>query len=229
MKKLMIMGAGIYQVPLIKRAKEMGIYTIVVSIPGNYPGFALADQICYENTVDYERILEVAKREQIDGIVTAGTDVAVITIGKVCDELGLPGLSFAAAKVSSNKILMKEKYEQYGVRTARFRRLRFDDDMYAIAAELQLPLMFKAVDSSGSRGIIRVDSTEDFEEARRIVRETSRTDEYIAEGVCGGRGIRSPGICTEWRGKIHPSAWRLCIPRRYRSAGGTLCSVSTVR
>ena len=88
MKKLMIMGAGIYQVPLIKRAKEMGIYTIVVSIPGNYPGFALADQICYENTVDYERILEVAKREQIDGIVTAGTDVAVITIGKVCDELG---------------------------------------------------------------------------------------------------------------------------------------------
>ena len=24
-----------------------------------------------------------------DGIVTAGTDVAVITIGKVCDELGL--------------------------------------------------------------------------------------------------------------------------------------------
>ena len=186
MKKLMIMGAGIYQVPLIKRAKEMGIYTIVVSIPGNYPGFALADQICYENTVDYERILEVAKREQIDGIVTAGTDVAVITIGKVCDELGLPGLSFAAAKVSSNKILMKEKYEQYGVRTARFRRLRFDDDMYAIAAELQLPLMFKAVDSSGSRGIIRVDSTEDFEEARRIVRETSRTDEYIIEEFVEG-------------------------------------------
>ncbi|MFR3320387.1 MAG: ATP-grasp domain-containing protein [Lachnospiraceae bacterium] len=112
--------------------------------------------------------------------------MAVITIGKVCDELGLPGLSFAAAKVSSNKILMKEKYEQYGVRTARFRRLRFDDDMYAIAAELQLPLMFKAVDSSGSRGIIRVDSTEDFEEARRIVRETSRTDEYIIEEFVEG-------------------------------------------
>ncbi len=216
MKKLMIMGAGIYQVPLIKKAKEMGIYTIVVSIPGNYPGFALADQVCYENTVDYERILEVAKREQIDGIVTAGTDVAVITIGKVCDELGLPGLSFAAAKVSSNKILMKEKYEQYGVRTARFRRLRFDDDMYVIAAELQLPLMFKAVDSSGSRGIIRVDSTEDFEEARRIVRETSRTDEYIIEEFVEGE-------------EFGAQAWRLCIPRRYRSAGGTLCSVSTVR
>lgn len=78
----MIMGAGIYQVPLIKKAKEMGIYTIAVSIPGNYPGFALADKVIYENTVDYEKILEVAKAEKIDGIVTAGTDVAVITIGK---------------------------------------------------------------------------------------------------------------------------------------------------
>ena len=106
MKKLMIMGAGIYQVPLIKKAKEMGIYTIVVSIPGNYPGFALADKVYYENTVDYEKILEIAKQEEIDGIVTAGTDVAVITIGKVCDELGLSGISFAAAKVASNKILM---------------------------------------------------------------------------------------------------------------------------
>ena len=48
MKKLLILGAGIYQVPLINTAKRMGIHTIVASIPGNYPGFALADQICYE-------------------------------------------------------------------------------------------------------------------------------------------------------------------------------------
>ena len=129
MKKLMIMGAGIYQVPLIKKAKEMGIYTIAVSIPGNYPGFALADKVIYENTVDYEKILEVAKAEKIDGIVTAGTDVAVITIGKVCDELGLSGISFEAAKVASNKILMKRKYEEYGVRTARFREVGLDEEV----------------------------------------------------------------------------------------------------
>ena len=56
MKKLMILGAGVYQVPLIKRAKEKGLYTIVVSIPGDYPGFKLADKIYYENTTDCEKI-----------------------------------------------------------------------------------------------------------------------------------------------------------------------------
>ena len=37
MKKIMILGAGIYQVPLILKAKEMGLYTLVVSYPGPYP------------------------------------------------------------------------------------------------------------------------------------------------------------------------------------------------
>lgn len=186
MKKLMIMGAGIYQVPLIKKAKEMGIYTIVVSIPGNYPGFALADKIYYENTVDYEKILELARQEQIDGIVTAGTDVAVITIGKVCDELELSGLSFEAAQIASNKILMKEKYEEYGVRTARFREVAFADDMYEKAKDLNFPLIFKAVDTSGSRGIIRVDSIEEFEAARAVVKANTRTDFFIIEEFIEG-------------------------------------------
>ena len=52
MKKLMIMGAGIYQVPLIKAAREMGIHTIAVSIPGKYPGFSYADEVLHINTTD---------------------------------------------------------------------------------------------------------------------------------------------------------------------------------
>jgi biotin carboxylase len=186
MKKLMIMGAGIYQVPLIKKARELGIWTIVVSIPGNYPGFALADQVIYENTVDYERILEVARAEQIDGIVTAGTDVAVITIGKVCDELGLTGISFEAAQIASNKIRMKKKYEEYGVRTARFREVTFEDDLPAKTEGLNFPLIFKSVDSSGSRGIIRVDSQEEFAHAAAVVRENTHTDHFIIEEFIEG-------------------------------------------
>ena len=150
MKKLMIMGAGIYQVPLIRKAREMGIYTIAVSIPGNYPGFAVADEVCHINTVDYEAVLKVAREKQIDGIVTAGTDVAVITIGKVCDELGLKGLSFEAARIASDKMLMKECYEAGGVRSARFRRVGLEEDPRQAVRELSYPLIFKAVDSSGS-------------------------------------------------------------------------------
>lgn len=187
MKKLLILGAGIYQVPLIKTAKRMGIQTLVASIPGKYPGFEIADKVFYENTVDYEKILEIAKEEKIDGIVTAGTDVAVITIGKVCDALGLKGLSADAAIVASDKMLMKEKYEEYGVRTARYREIKTDDEQYADKISgLQFPLIFKSVDSSGSRGITRVDSPEEFEAARQNVLDNTRADHYLIEEFIEG-------------------------------------------
>ena len=186
MKKLMIMGAGIYQVPLIRKAREMGIYTIAVSIPGNYPGFAVADEVCHINTVDYEAVLKVAREKQIDGIVTAGTDVAVITIGKVCDELGLKGLSFEAARIASDKMLMKERYEAGGVRSARFRRVGLEEDPRQAVRELAYPLIFKAVDSSGSRGITRVNDPSGIPGAVEAVKATTRKDYYIVEEFLEG-------------------------------------------
>lgn len=187
MKKILILGAGIYQVPLILTAKKMGVETIVTSIPGNYPGFELADKVYYENTVDYDAILKIARDEKVDGVVTAGTDVAVPTIGKVCDELGLRGLSFEAATIAANKILMKEAYEKEGVRSARFREIMISDEAYADKLEgLEFPLIFKSIDSSGSRGITRVDSPEEFATARQNVLDNTRSDKYIVEEFIEG-------------------------------------------
>lgn len=187
MKKLLILGAGIYQVPLIKTAKRMGIHTIVCSIPGNYPGFELADQVYYENTVDSDAILKIAREEKIDGIVTAGTDVCIPTVGAVCDALGLRGLSSEAASISANKRLMKRAYEKEGVRSAKFREIAVDDLEYAGKLDgLEFPLIFKAVDSSGSRGITRVDSPEEFDAARQCALDNTRSDHYLVEEFIEG-------------------------------------------
>lgn len=187
MTKIMILGAGIYQVPLIETAKKMGLYTIVVSIPGNYPGFALADKVYYENTVDEDKILEIAKKERIKGIVTTGTDVCMKTVGRVCDAMGLNGLSYESSKIAVDKMLMKQKYEEYGVRTARFRKVFFSDtDMKKTVQELTFPLIFKSVDSSGSRGIVRVDSCEEFDSAIAYVQENTRKDYFLIEEFIEG-------------------------------------------
>ena len=68
MKKVLILGAGIYQVPLIQRAKKLGYYTIVASWPGKYPGFQYADKVYYVNTTDKEKLLEIAREEGISGV-----------------------------------------------------------------------------------------------------------------------------------------------------------------
>ena len=124
----MILGAGIYQAPLIRKASEMGLLTIVVSIPGPYPGFALADRPYEINTTDAEAVLEAARAEQIDGIVTTGTDVAVRTVGRVCAALGLPGIPEEAARVVTDKARMKEAFSGI-VSSSPFRVLQLSADL----------------------------------------------------------------------------------------------------
>ena len=132
----MILGAGIYQVPLIRTARRMGLYTIVVSIPGDYPGFALADKIYELNTRDKEAILAAAEKEQIDGICTSGTDVAVSTIGYICEKMHLSGIPYEAAKILTDKAKMKDAFRQGGVSAADGMRVRSAEEAQKAAEQL---------------------------------------------------------------------------------------------
>lgn len=184
MKKILILGAGIYQVPLIKKAKEMGLFTIVASIPGNYPGFAYADKVIYENTVAADAILKIAQEEKVDGICTTGTDVAVITIGKVCDAMGLRGVSVHGAEIACDKALMKKAFEENGVQTAQCRYVSLNasrEEIENICEELGYPVIFKAIDSSGSRGITKVNTAADIEKAYQAVCDITKHQEYLIE------------------------------------------------
>ena len=110
MKNVLILGAGIYLVPLILKAKSLGCHVIVCTIPGNYPGIAIADEVYYENTTDKEACLRVAKQNNVSAVCTAGTDVALPSLGYIVDQLALKGPSEKAALFSSNKLLMKEAF-----------------------------------------------------------------------------------------------------------------------
>lgn len=198
MKKLMILGAGIYQVPLIQKAKELGLFTIVVSIPGNYPGFADADQICYLDTRDKEAILSAAQEEQIAGICTAGTDVAVASIGYVCSHMGLAGISEEAALTVTDKWRMKEAFRKGGVSTADFEQVFSPEDAEKAAGRLGYPICLKAVDKSGSRGIQKVSSPAElrsaWSESRRVTdREYLLAEEYIDAHEIGVDGFIRDG------------------------------------
>ena len=163
--KILILGAGIYQVPLIKKAKEMGHFVMVASIRGNYPGFTFADKCVYLDTTDREAILSFASSERIDAIVTTGTDVAVQTIGYVCEQLHLNGISGECAELVTDKAKMKEALWRGGVRTAPFYRVHDLAEAYQACEAIKFPVVFKCVDRSGSRGICRADTPFEVPEA----------------------------------------------------------------
>ena len=53
---ILVPGAGIGQVFLLKKAREMGLTTVVVSPEGDYPGFQYADIIYHEDVRNEEKV-----------------------------------------------------------------------------------------------------------------------------------------------------------------------------
>lgn len=194
MKKILILGASIYQVPLIKTAKRLGVYTIVASIPGEYPGFALADKVYYINTVDKEAILKVSQDEKIDGICTTGTDVAVSTIGYVCERMNLAGISEEAAVRATDKAKMKEAFQAHNVSAAKFKEVHNLDEVYTAADEIGLPVVVKRVDSSGSRGITIVKEKTGLAQAFEDAVSHSYKDYALVEEMLSGTEIGVDGV-----------------------------------
>lgn len=188
-RSILILGAGIYQVPLIREAQARGFRAVIASIPGNYPGFAVADKVYYTDTTDKEAILEIAKQERVSAVVTTGTDVAVASIGYVCARLGLPGIGEAAARLLTNKALMKEAFVKGGVTTSAFRRVSSLAEARFAAAELGLPVMLKIVDKSGSRGITKVSDPAQLESAWAYAAAATGADHMVVERFVQGQEI----------------------------------------
>lgn len=182
----MILGAGIYQVPLIKKAKEMKLESIVVSPNGNYPGISLADIFIDIDTTNVNQVVGAAKEYAIDGIATTGTDVCVPSLGKVIDELGLLGTNYEAACRSMDKVQMKKALLMNNVPTAAFQIFTDSIAAQAFAEQLGYPVMVKAPDSSGSRGIIKVSGESEFQFAWDRAFEVSRSKVIIVEEFLDG-------------------------------------------
>ena len=181
MRKLLVLGAGVYQLPVIQRARQMGLEVVVCSRPGPYPGLEEADRFHPVDTTDRERCLEVAHREKVDGVLSPGSDVAMVTLGTIADALGLPGPSAAAALTASDKGAMKAAFEASGVPTPAARLVDSLEHASGVADTIGWPLMLKVVDSSGSRGVIRVDDPDALPSAYQSCRAATRARHLLVE------------------------------------------------
>lgn len=182
----MILGAGYYQLPLIREAKVLGYKTIVCSIPGDYPGIDEADVWEDASTMDIDACLQVARKHKIDGICVCGTDTVLPTLGRIVDELNLPGPGYQSAIRSSNKMEMKRAFEENGVRTAPYAKATSFEECRQFAAQWNYPVVLKVVDSSGSRGIAIVKDEESMRRQYDEVCEATAKDYIIVEDFVEG-------------------------------------------
>lgn len=189
---IMILGAGVYQLQLIKKAKEMGIKTVVVSPKGPFPGIPLADVFLDIDTTDIGRVLAAAREHSISGIVTTGADVCVPTIGAVVDALGLRGPTKQIADIASSKTTFRTFLQKSVFNFPDFASCTRPQDVWNFHQKSTKRTVVKPDDSSGSRGVTVLEQRQTKEavlEAYRNAVKFSRNRRVCAESFVEGKEV----------------------------------------
>lgn len=182
-QKILFLGAAPFQIPAISYAKQTGRYVITCDNKSTNPGHNISDKAYNVSTLDFERILEISKVEQIDGIMTFGSDVSSYTAAYVSSKLGLPGNPPDAIKTLTNKGLFRERLSQSGLQTIMSRTFSSALLNQAITyiEKFGRPVVIKPVDNAGSKGVSFCDSPQEAEGRILATLENSISKQFIIE------------------------------------------------
>lgn len=185
-KKIMILGASELQLPAIKKAKELGLKSIVIDYDPNAIGIHDADTYYNVSTLDYDTILRIAKKEQIDGILTICSDRPMMVVAKVSEIMGLNSISQTTALLATNKAHMRDRLKKYQVPIPKYVICKTKQEYSDAVKSIELPFIVKPSDNSGSRGIVFVDKEEAALSAYEYAVENSLEKVVLVEEYMDG-------------------------------------------
>ena len=205
MKKLLVLAAGVLQVPIIKRAREMGYYVIAADGDSKAVGLQYADKTIVANITDEEVMLQIACEEQIDGVIHPCSEVSMNVMGRINDELGLAGVKRQQAVVATNKHLMREAFEIGNAPSPMSILVKSAEDAWErFCEDFDTTAILKPSRNSGSRGIAKVEkgiSKDRFKHLYDVALQESRDSSVLIEQF-----IEGPEFSVEiivWENKVN--------------------------
>lgn len=192
-EKLLIVGAGIGQVPILKKAKKKGIHVTVASIPGRYPCMDMADDVIIKDIYDRDGLVEEARKRGITAVISDQNDLMNPTVAYIAENLGLPGNRFATVMSYCNKNSFRDTCEKVGVPVPHHIAVNSVDYDFSTFT-CPLPWIVKPADSQSSIGVQRIDTMEELRPALEFALSKSPTNSAIVEEFFFGHEIVCEGF-----------------------------------
>ncbi len=224
---LLIISAGILQVPAILKAKKLGYHTIVTDQNPKSPGFSHCDEKIFLSTKDIEGHELLAKKlkksKNLVGVYTQGTDVEY-TVAKAAKAAGLPGIDPEVARKCNDKIMMRKLFKSKNVEKMKFQSASNYTQALSAVKKIGFPCIIKPDDNSGSRGITVVKSLSAVKKAfDEAIKGCYHRKEVIIEEFL--QGVEYSVDTIVWDGKVYPcgiSDRTFLKSSKYRIQSGSL-------
>lgn len=204
MKKILLLGGSAQQVIAIETAQRLGYYTVLCDFLTDNPGRYVADKFYLISTTDKDAILEVARKEQVNGVLAYASDPAAPTAAYVAEKMGLPGSPYESVEILCNKDKFRAFLKEHGFCTPEAKG--YTDINEALQdiknGVFKYPIIVKPVDSSGSKGVSRIDSFEQAERLLKYAMSYSRGHRIIVEEFVEKYGYQIAGDGLSVNGKL---------------------------
>lgn len=189
--KILVLAGGFDQIALINELKARGNYVCLADYFENSPAKKYADKHFRISTLDEEAVYQLALEEHIDLITTACTDQALMTVASVSERMNLPCyVSAETAKNVTNKAYMKKKFSEFNIPTASWTLLEhegtFNQDL---SKSIIFPMIVKPCDCNSSKGVVKVNSFSEMEQAIHQAFLLSRSKKVVIEDYKEGEEI----------------------------------------
>ena len=204
MKKILLLGGSAQQIVAIETAKRLGYHTILCDFLPDNPGQYVADKFYLVSTTDKDAVLKVALDEKVDGVLAYASDPAAPTAAYVAEKMGLPGSPYESVEILCNKDKFRSFLSQNGFCTPKaIGYTSIADALVDIQSGFfKLPVIVKPVDSSGSKGVGRVDCTEEASAKLNYAMSFSRGHRIIVEEYVEKLGYQIAGDGLSIDGKL---------------------------
>lgn len=182
MKKILLLGGSAAQLIAIRKAKDLGYYTVLCDYLSDNPGQYIADSFHLVSTTDKDAILNVAEEEKIDGIVAYSSDPAAPTQAYVANKMGLKGMDYDIVRHFCEKHLFREFLVKNNFNVPQSVEVQVPYDIKTIdTSHLNYPVIIKPTDSSGSKGVTVLESADGIADALQYAQQYSRNGMLIIE------------------------------------------------
>lgn len=182
-KTVLLLGGSAQQLDSFDAAKGLGWRTVLCDWDPVCPGRECADVFYEASTLDRETVLEIARKERVDGVVCFASDAPAPVAAWVSERLGLPTNPYESVAMLCDKGAFRRFLANNGFPVPENTVIR--DTGGGRVAELlhrvSLPFVVKPVDSAGSRGVSVVCSESEIPAAVSHAMEHSRKREAVAE------------------------------------------------
>lgn len=181
-KKLLILNGSHSEATLIQKAKELGYYVITSGNNPSLMGHSFSDEYICADYSDKDAILDLVKCNGIDCIVSCANDFGVLTASYVAEKMGWGGHdTYENAKMIHQKDLFKELVQRLSIRAPYSTPFDTRDEAIHFAETTKYPIIVKATDLTGGKGILRANNTQEAIYAIDNAFERSRAKRIVIE------------------------------------------------